>query len=64
MPTIFKKDGYRFFFYSNEHLPIHVHVTHGGGEAIFYIGDKIVLKDSHEMNIWDTQEFHKLPPLD
>ncbi len=24
MPTIFEKDGFRFFFYSNDHHPIHV----------------------------------------
>jgi hypothetical protein len=37
MPRIFEKDGYRFFFYSNEHRPIHVHVRYGGGEAVFNI---------------------------
>ena len=26
MPTIFEQEGYRFFFYSNDHEPIHVHV--------------------------------------
>jgi hypothetical protein len=30
MPTVFIKDGFRFFFYSNEHRPIHVHVRKGG----------------------------------
>ena len=34
MPTIFEKDGFRFFFYSNDHRPIHVHVRYGGGEAV------------------------------
>ncbi|MBN2894529.1 MAG: DUF4160 domain-containing protein [Campylobacterales bacterium] len=29
MPTIFKKDGWRFFFFSDEHLPKHVHVEKG-----------------------------------
>jgi hypothetical protein len=37
MPKVFDKDGYRFFFYSNEHLPMHVHVTYGDGEAIFIL---------------------------
>jgi hypothetical protein len=37
MPKIFEKDGYRFFFYSNEHLPIHVHVCYCGGEAVFVV---------------------------
>ena len=26
MPTILREKGYRFFFYSNEHLPIHIHI--------------------------------------
>ena len=33
MPTIFTIEGFRFFFYSNDHAPVHVHVQHGGGEA-------------------------------
>ena len=24
MPTVLRINGYRFFFYSNEHLPIHI----------------------------------------
>ena len=30
MPTIFIVLGFRFMYYSNEHSPIHVHVTKGG----------------------------------
>ncbi|HTG45488.1 MAG TPA: DUF4160 domain-containing protein [Verrucomicrobiae bacterium] len=30
MPKIFKAEGCRFSFYSNDHLPIHVHVRKGG----------------------------------
>lgn len=26
MPTVIKIDGFRFFFYSNEHLPKHIHI--------------------------------------
>ena len=26
-----------FFFYSNEHLPIHIHVKNAGGEAKFEV---------------------------
>jgi hypothetical protein len=37
MPTVFVKDGFRFFFYSNEHRPIHVHVRRGGGAAAGYL---------------------------
>ncbi len=35
MPKIFEYFGYIFYFYSNEHEPIHVHVIHGDKESIF-----------------------------
>jgi hypothetical protein len=35
MPTLFIVFGLRFFFYSNEHLPIHIHVRNADGEAKF-----------------------------
>lgn len=33
MPTLFELFGMRFFFYSLEHLPVHVHVENGDGRA-------------------------------
>lgn len=35
MPTIFFYLGFRFFFYSSEHEPPHIHVRCGSGEAKF-----------------------------
>ena len=35
MPKIFEYFGFIFYFYSNEHEPIHVHVQHGAKESIF-----------------------------
>ena len=35
MPKIFEYFGFIFYFYSNEHEPIHVHVLHSGKESIF-----------------------------
>ena len=35
MPKIFEYFGLIFYFYSNEHEPIHVHVMHGNKESIF-----------------------------
>ena len=35
IPKIFEYFGFVFFFYSNEHEPIHVHVTHKGCQSIF-----------------------------
>lgn len=37
MPTLFIIFGLRFFFYSNEHLPIHIHVRNADGEAKFEV---------------------------
>ena len=33
MPTIFNEKGFKFYFYMNEHLPIHVHVFKGNATA-------------------------------
>ncbi|MFZ5794681.1 MAG: DUF4160 domain-containing protein [Pseudomonadota bacterium] len=40
MPVIFRHNGYRFFFYSNEGdqlEPLHVHVFKDGAEAKFWL---------------------------
>lgn len=37
MPELFRMFGIRFFFFSNEHLPIHVHVRNADGTARFEI---------------------------
>ncbi len=46
MPTVFSRDGYRFFFYSNDHRPIHVHVQKGSGEAVFNVEGTVELRES------------------
>jgi hypothetical protein len=46
VPKIFEEDGYRFFFYSNEHRPMHVHVRYGGGEAVFDVEHDVELRES------------------
>ena len=33
MPTLLNKDGFKFFFYANEHEPKHIHVMRGDGFA-------------------------------
>ena len=51
MPKVFERDGYRFFFYSNEHRPIHVHVRYGGGEAIFEVEQAVELRESQGLKV-------------
>ena len=33
MPTLLNKDGFKFFFYANEHEPKHIHVMKNEGFA-------------------------------
>ena len=37
MPELFRLFGIRFFFFSNDHLPIHVHVKNADGSARFEV---------------------------
>lgn len=46
MPKVFEKDGFLFFFYSNEHRPIHMHVRRGGGESVFEVEHGVELRES------------------
>lgn len=50
MPTIFRYDGHRFFFYSNEgdpREPMHVHVMKAGCEAKFWLRPEVALAANH-----------------
>jgi hypothetical protein len=60
MPKIFEKDGYRFFFYSNDHLPIHVHVRYGGGEAVFEVEGGIELRESQGLKVRELARAEEL----
>lgn len=63
MPRIFEQDGYRFFFYSNDPLPIHVHVRYGGGEAVFNIADAVELRESHGLRLKELHRAQELAEL-
>ncbi|MES2701589.1 MAG: DUF4160 domain-containing protein [Bacteroidota bacterium] len=42
MPTVLRKDGFRFYFYSNENdEPAHVHVEKGEGDGKIWLLPKI-----------------------
>ena len=60
MPIVFEQDGYKFFFYSNEHEPIHVHVRYAGGEAIFNINETIELRQSVGLKIKELSKAQHL----
>jgi len=47
MPTLFYYLGLKFYFYANDHEPIHVHVSHEGNEARFNVENEILLIENH-----------------
>ncbi len=58
MGKIFEYFGFIFYFYSNEHEPIHVHVKYGSEECIF---DLIIDNDS--LSRLDRREKQGAEPL-
>lgn len=60
MPIVFEKEGYKFFFYSNEHLPVHVHVRHGDGEAVFDLENDVELRESQRMKLNELSRAQRL----
>ena len=53
MPTVFRRDGYRFFFFSNEgdpREPPHVHVRRGGDEAKLWLIPEVAVAQSLGFN--------------
>jgi len=60
MPTVFARDGFKFFFYSNDHEPVHVHVRRGGGEAVFIVGDEVILRESTGLKLGELSQAQDL----
>ncbi len=59
-PTVFREGGFRFFFYSNDHHPIHVHVRYQNGEAVFDVEDGVDLRESYGLKIKDLTKAEEL----
>jgi len=49
-----------FFYYSDEHRPIHVHVRRGGGEAVFNVEESVELRESQNMNVSELTRAQRL----
>lgn len=59
-PTIFRADGYRFFFFSREEPRLHVHVTCANGEAKFWLETHIELAQNCGLNDRQLRTIAKL----
>lgn len=56
MPTLFEIFGLRFFFFSNEHEPIHVHVENGDGRIKVQITPTIEVVEERGMKPKDIKK--------
>lgn len=59
-PTVFRENGYRFFFFSREEERMHVHVISGDGEAKFWLEPDIVLARNYHYNSKQLKEITSL----
>ena len=52
---MFRRGGFRFYFFSREELRIHVHVQHAEGEAKFWLEPEIELAHCWGLNARRTK---------
>ena len=57
MPKIYEYFGLIFFFFSNEHEPIHVHVIKGGYQTVF----ELIIQDGELVEIRQRIKKGSLP---
>lgn len=63
MPTLFTIFGLRFYFYSEEHLPIHVHVRNSDGRAKIQVDPEVVLIENRGIKPNDLKKALSLTQL-
>ena len=59
MPTILKLNGYRFFFFSNEHIPKHIHIQKQQKYAKIDI-ESLQILDNYKFNSKELNEILKI----
>jgi diadenosine tetraphosphate (Ap4A) HIT family hydrolase len=55
-PTVFRKNGYKFFFFSREEERMHIHVLSGNGEAKFWLKPEIELAKNYNYSRKNLKE--------
>jgi hypothetical protein len=64
LPTILKIDGFRFFFFGDEHLPFHIHVEKGDSYIrveleTFKVTQKYKVSQSDERKVLSIVKEHQ-----
>ncbi|NBC58815.1 MAG: DUF4160 domain-containing protein [Bacteroidetes bacterium] len=60
MPTVLRIKGFRFFFYTNEHLPVHIHVEKENKTAKFNLEPILELVYSRKFKASEISEMRKI----
>jgi diadenosine tetraphosphate (Ap4A) HIT family hydrolase len=55
-PTVYRKNGYRYFFFSKEEERIHIHIVSGDGEAKFWLKPEIDLAKNYNYSTKQLKE--------
>lgn len=55
MPEILRLFGLKFYIYTRDHEPLHVHVVSQDGEAKFIVADEITLLENARMKPKDVK---------
>ena len=63
MPTLLNIFGLRFYFYSDEHLPIHVHIENSDGKAKINLVPSIELVENNSIKPKDVKKAMKVIEL-
>ena len=59
-PTVFRSQGFRFYFFSREESRRHVHVQRANGEAKFWLQPIIALADSYGLSQKQLNELQNI----
>ncbi|MEE8584278.1 MAG: DUF4160 domain-containing protein [Acidobacteriota bacterium] len=59
-PTVFREQGFRFFFFSREEPRMHVHVQSQNGEAKFWIEPEIELARNYNLSNRELNTIRRL----
>jgi hypothetical protein len=60
MPTVLVLFGLRFYYWSREHEPVHVHVKRGDAEARFDLEPEVLLTENYGLNTHDLSLAEKI----
>lgn len=59
-PTVFREEGFRFFFFSRGEPRLHMHAICADGEAKFWLTPKVELASNHRLSPKQLKEIERI----